>query len=124
MKAHLRLTADSLPEDRHERLAARAEMFSVALHHAATSPDYRLEMIAGEAYSRYREIVQWLVREIRKEAPETRRAFRRKAGPAPDFAAVQAFLISDAVAIIERTKPLLITDGGGVVCGAGHDESC
>lgn len=124
MSVHLRLIADSLPEDRQERLGARAEMISTALHHAAASPDYRLEMIIGEAYAEYIGVVVRLAAAIRKEAPETRRAFRRKAGPAPDFAAVQAFLISDAVAIIERTEPLLIIDAGDVACEAGPDKSC
>jgi hypothetical protein len=68
MPAHFRLTTE-LPSDPTQRTHAVAKAFGLAFHEAVTSPDFRIEMILGEAYARYSEVVSWLVGEIEKETP-------------------------------------------------------
>lgn len=71
-----RLTVDELPADSVERTKVRAAAIATALTHAATDPVFRLEMILGEAYSRYLGVVDWLVGEIEKE-PAAIQAYAR-----------------------------------------------
>jgi hypothetical protein len=96
--AKYRLTAD-LPEDPAERTHAMAKAFGMALHEAATSPDFRIEMILGEAFSRYMRVVDWLIGELHKEPAEVQVYARKitKTLRNADLEVVRMALLTDAV---------------------------
>lgn len=56
-----------LPADPERRKRARAEAIHAALSHAASSPDFRLDMILGEGCGRVMEVARWMVEQIAKD---------------------------------------------------------
>ena len=97
MTARFHLSAQ-LPGDPDDRLKVRAEAFAVALTHAVNDPAFRLEMVIGEAYGRYREVVAWLANELEKEKTEIQfYAKTAAAGWQPSAQEVRKALLADAV---------------------------
>ncbi len=99
---HMRV---DLPEDgtAGEVTDIRAEAFKTALTHAATDPLMRLQMIAGEFYRKYQDLVRDLREELAKESPAVRELaakwaadpshIARLLGDRPEVIAVQQKLI-------------------------------
>ncbi len=111
MSARYHLTA-LLPADPIERTHAVTKAFGMALDEAARSPDFRVQMIVGEAYQRYSEVVRWLAAEIKKESPATQEAFRAMVRTVPksryaNHQAVHALLMADAETLLPDTGSCL-----------------
>jgi hypothetical protein len=56
--------AGATKAERRDMIAAAVE---AGIRHVATSPDFRLAMILGEAWIRFEEIVSWVAGEIEKD---------------------------------------------------------
>jgi hypothetical protein len=70
---------DETPE---ERVKAMADAYRRALNHVAVDPETRLRMLMGEAYAKWRSLMEWFKRELDREPPEVREMAARFVGNA------------------------------------------
>jgi hypothetical protein len=78
MVEHIRVTG-SVPAGLpiKERVEAYATAIDAGLRQVAASPDYRLQMILGEAYQKWLDLAEWVLAELEKDEAKAPGLVRR-----------------------------------------------